>query len=120
MKYVNRVFDETLSTSENLYENSFTWDYKEKIEFDMLLNNSVKVINIGLVDSIKLIIVEADSPCRVLLTTESDSIEMEIDNTFILTPTESMQNSITEFSIEEYSGLDANVRVRVYGENQES
>jgi len=116
MKFLSRVFDESLEDSETYYDNSFVWEYKEKIEFDLALNSSLKVINLDSVDKIKLLIVETDSPINVSLTTTSSSLNIEIEDTFVFTPTESMVNSLTEFLVEETTGLDANVKVRVYGE----
>lgn len=120
MKFLSRVFDEKLQDNETYYDNSFVWDAHEKIEYDMVLSNEEKIINFGVIDSIALIVVETNNPITITLSTLSTSFDIEIDEQFILTPTQTMQNSLTSFAVSENLMNTVDVKIRFYGTNLES
>lgn len=120
MKFLSRIFDENLQDNETYYDNSFVWDAHEKIEYDMVLSNDTKIINFGVIDSIALIVVETNNPITITLSNSDTSFDIEIDEQFIFTPTQTMQNSLTSFSVSEELVNIADVKIRFYGESLES
>lgn len=120
MKFLSRIFDENLQDNETYYDNSFTWELQEKIEYDLLLTDDSKIINYSVVDAIALIVIETDNPITLSFSTATNSMDFEIDKQFIFTPTEAMQNNLTSFSVTEELLNSANVKIRIYGEPLES
>lgn len=132
MKFIGKVFDETLTSHETYKYKEFLWELGDKMEYDMYVFMEKKIIPFENVRNIKLIFIETDAPVRIVLETDrvissdtdfilnesSGKVDVEFDDVFIFTPTLNMQDSLVEISIE--SPWEANVSISVYGENLES
>lgn len=119
MKLVTKIYDETLGSNENQFWSDLEWVLDEKLEYNLTLSNNSISIPVSSIDNIQLIVLETDSEIDLTLYRDSTNELLTISSLFVFTPSEN--EDFISLELSEDTGLvEANVRLRVYGEQRES
>jgi len=90
-------------------------DLAEKIEYDIVLNNSSKEIDFSYVSNIEAILFITDADVTVEFTISSETVDFEINGIYLLNPTSSFITSLDSIVIRNDATTNKTVKVRIYG-----
>ena len=116
MKAIFKVYDE--DTLEHYFRKEIEWTLSEKLEYNLEMQTSEKIINYAAIENVKLIVFSGDMKFKVRVSTVSDVITFYVSDFFYFTP-QSLDN-ITEIAVIEDQGALVNCKIRFYGEELES
>lgn len=116
MKAIFKVYDD--DTLEHYFRKEIEWTLSEKLEYNLEMQNSEKIINFAAIENVKLIVFSGSAKFKVRISTSSDSITFNVSDFFYFTP--QSLSDITEIAVLEDQGTLVDCKIRFYGEEPES
>lgn len=110
--YTIRAKSEDLTTY--LREDA-SWGMGEKLEYDLEVDSDERLLNFGDIDRIRFFAVFSDSPVRVSFTEGTDTVNFEVQDMIVFSPTKEFVGALAGVSVASLGGV-ANVKIRIYGE----
>ena len=109
-----RLRDEKVESN---VERTVVFNSKEKSQYDIVLNQESKVIDLSFIDNARMLFFSGDAPFQVSMTVLGQEIVYPVQDVFFFSVTPEFMDDVSEIKITNIDPIDVVVKMRAFGED---